>query len=412
MAVGYRSSSVRGSSDTFSTNCSIPVPAGATTGDVVVCGVGQWEASSNWATITPPSGFTLIAQPSHGTIRLSLYWKRLTGTDTGSYTFTLSAANWLNGYGIAITGGLTSGDPVGANVDTGGATSTTYPSVSVTGLAFEPFLAWCAYNRSGGASTEPSGYVEVQDPNYGTLAYLIPGTTGDHTASGGTIGTSMELIAALVAVEPEPSGGVTRDLDGTASAAASATGAVAATRALTAAADTAAQATATLSAARGLTGSASSASSATGTLSAGRPLTGVAPTADRATGELSTTRPFDGATAAASAATGDLTVTSDVQLAGSAAASVSASGVVTITRGLSGHLTAAASAAGTLAATREVGGAVVDAAHLTGRLSTTRPLTGVGAAASGANGSLAVSGLVTRGQIALTYRTVPTIVGG
>lgn len=204
MAVSFRSSSIRGSADAFVADCVIPVPAGATTDDVVICFVGQWLGTGGDATITPPAGFALVTQHTAGIVKIAAYWKRLTGSDSGSYTFTNATQQWCNGSAICIAGAVTTGDPVGANFDSGGATgATSYPSLAVNDLTFEPFLVWGAYNESTDATTPPTGYAEVQAQTVGTAAWLIPGSTGTATASGATSGSAMDLVAILLAVAPQ-----------------------------------------------------------------------------------------------------------------------------------------------------------------------------------------------------------------
>jgi hypothetical protein len=75
------------------TNSVIPVPSGVIAGQVVL--VHLYIESTT--TVTPPSGFTEIAFApavfTTGTVQgQRVYWKRATGADSGTYTFTHASA--------------------------------------------------------------------------------------------------------------------------------------------------------------------------------------------------------------------------------------------------------------------------------------------------------------------------------
>lgn len=214
MAVTFRSSSIRSVSDDNSGTVAIPVPSGASAGDIVVAYVGTWNSLS---VVSPPSGFTLIAAIDSGggaPTRVLAYWKRLTGSDAGTYDFT-NALEWANGGAICLVGGLASGDPV-ADFATGTAFSATYPNLAVDADA-DSGLAWVSYNESGdGTHDPPDGYTGIQAQDYGMAAWDIAESTGTHTATGATAGASMQLAAILVAIAPEAAGaGSTIELSGT-----------------------------------------------------------------------------------------------------------------------------------------------------------------------------------------------------
>lgn len=205
MAVALRSSSIRGVDDTQGGSVAIPVPSGAAADDVVICFVGQWDHFGG--AITAPSGFTQIAQVALSQTRITAYWKRLTGSDTGSYTFSWTATNtWANGSALCFSGAVTSGSPI-EDFDSGSVSGTSYPTLSVT-TTTEPGLAWGAYNEnSDGGTTVPTGFTEISTQNYGTAAHRIPGSTGSHSASGATSTSSMDLVVVLAAVQAAAASG-------------------------------------------------------------------------------------------------------------------------------------------------------------------------------------------------------------
>lgn len=204
MAVGYRSSSVSGTSATLGSSCTTPVPAGAASGDIALLCITQWESTN--PVVTWPTGFTEKINFASGSSKLKVAWKRLTGADTGNYVASWTGSQWNMGHCVLITGGVATGDPIEAT-NTASGTGTSVPSTSVT-TTTEPFLAHFNENLDNSAvtSTPPTSYTEVQDGDYLHTNYRIPATTGSHTASGGTISASSLQLVALLAISPADSG--------------------------------------------------------------------------------------------------------------------------------------------------------------------------------------------------------------
>src|SRR5262245_50902089 len=97
------------------TDAAIPVPASVASGDILVVTL---HIESD-LTITPPSGFAqkyLDEQnDGGGGFRHYTFWKRATGADAGTYTFTWDGTSvWREGLASRITGAKSSGDPFGA----------------------------------------------------------------------------------------------------------------------------------------------------------------------------------------------------------------------------------------------------------------------------------------------------------
>lgn len=206
MAVAYRSSSNTGTSDSLGTSCAVPVPSGAAANDIALVGIEHYDGAS--LTITPPAGFTLLFTVTTSLVTLRVWWKRLSGGDTGSYTFTWSGSKWNLGHAVLLTGAKTSGDPIGTNYNTATGSGTSIPSTSVT-VVFQPGLVHFVANENAATQTTvPTGFTEVQDGDYLHTNYRIPGTTGTHSASGGSLTTSTSIVAALIAVEPQAASGV------------------------------------------------------------------------------------------------------------------------------------------------------------------------------------------------------------
>ena len=201
----HRSSSSSGD-DAWAAAVNVPVPAGATAGDVVLAAVSTWGTSA--PTVTAPAGFTLKASytgasANGGTDTTRIYWKRLTAADTGTYQFTWSGSRWSSGHAIAVSGAAASGDPIAVISRANSASASTFPTTSVTTTAAS-LLTWFGRNDepAPGTHTPPSGFTEVQDKDCMTLAYQRVGSAGTFSAAGGSYsGSANPVQSILVAVQ-------------------------------------------------------------------------------------------------------------------------------------------------------------------------------------------------------------------
>ena len=209
MAVGYRTSSIS-AGNAYVTSVNVPVPTGAASGDVALVCLSMWETAN--PTVTPPTGFTLVTTVVNSEMKLKLFWKRLTGADTGNYAFSWTGSQWTDGQAILITGAVATGDPIGTQFSSSTGSTTAIGSISTTSVG-QPFLAQFSVNDSSATGTPPTGFTEVQDQPYNRTNYRIPGTTGSQTASGATLSVSTAYSAILVAVEPAAGGSPARTSD-------------------------------------------------------------------------------------------------------------------------------------------------------------------------------------------------------
>ena len=202
MAIGVRSTSNTGN-DASVSQISPAVPSGAAADDVVVAVLTRWENGTNPA-VTPPSGFTHAGtQVIGGEAKLDIYWKRLTGADTGTYLFSWGTAMWSHVHCFCMTGVKLSGDPIGSNISTWTGTADTYGTTQLT-TSFAPGLIWSGYNDSAGTHTPPTNFTEVIDFDSGVGAYYLPGAAGTYSAANASVTSSSNAIAVLIGLEPEP----------------------------------------------------------------------------------------------------------------------------------------------------------------------------------------------------------------
>lgn len=190
----------------------VPVPAGVTAGQIILVNLNK----ENSAVVTPPAGFaevaTAVAVTTGGQVQWHyLFWKRASGADAGTYSFTWTGTIWRSARAVRYTGCVASGSPVdvvGTNFTATAVTTT--PAVSVTTTGPERLLVWSAGgNADDGTWTPPSGYTErVDQPMFGvaTLDQAAAGSSGSITgASSGSASKTVWLIGLLpVATDVSP----------------------------------------------------------------------------------------------------------------------------------------------------------------------------------------------------------------
>lgn len=170
---------------------SFAVPSGTVADDIVTV---SFFLDGGTATVTgvpagfqecenSPVGFSGVA----GAHSLQSFWKRTTGTDAGTYDFTLSGSTFVAGYSERFSGCIKSGSPWESNPDTAQETvSSTVdtPAVNITTQGVDRLVVWRATSWSGGSWTPPTGFTERHDGSIGVLTSATKeqasvGSTGD-----------------------------------------------------------------------------------------------------------------------------------------------------------------------------------------------------------------------------------------
>lgn len=194
--------------ETSSASPAWAVPASVAAGDVIVIPIFVDTA----ATITGlPSGFaeaanSPISRPSGGgTHSLHVVWKRATGADSGTYSFTLSGSAFVAGAAERYTGCVASGDPwdVTTSADGGATNSTTTPAVSVTTTGADRMLVFAGTNWGGGAWTPPAGFTERIDSGSEVntaddQSQAVAGSSGSVTATCAGSNKTLAWLGALI----------------------------------------------------------------------------------------------------------------------------------------------------------------------------------------------------------------------
>lgn len=206
--VSVRSTSQSGTSDSFGSSCTIPVPAGAVSGDIVVLLLEQWESGN--PVVTWPSGFqaTQLFEIVSGSQKFKGNWKRLTASDAGNYVPSWVGSQWNMGHAVCIQGALASGDPID-DVDTATVTSANESSISNTLATVALQVHAIAKENAQLQSTNPTGFTEQRDGDYLTTNTRVAPGTGSQSASGGILAGSTLQLGVLIGIKPAAGGGST-----------------------------------------------------------------------------------------------------------------------------------------------------------------------------------------------------------
>jgi hypothetical protein len=208
--VAFRSASNVGPST--GTSAAVPVPTGAVAGDIVV--VGLYLETTD-ATPTPPSGFTLKQDTSAANAdvrgRLLVYWKRLTGSDAGTYSFSWTTSCTYEAAAGAYSGRIAAGDPWDSVQLISNASSSALTAVipASTPRAGGDLVGFATNHATAGSTswTPPSGMTERYDVSGSHLTHadeeaVADGSTGTKTftATGATTGNTYmrAVMGALV----------------------------------------------------------------------------------------------------------------------------------------------------------------------------------------------------------------------
>ena len=184
------------------------VPAGVQANDVILVELYK----ENTAAVTPPTGFTELGHQAatgaqdHDTY---VFWKRATGADSGTYSFSWSGSVWRTGFASLWRGCATTGTPVDVyNGATSGSTSVTAsPAVAVTTTGADRLLVWFAGTWDSTTWTTPTGFTALA-PSGAPSSRLTHGAYKTQAAAGasGSVTTtttqSFTKTAHLVALLP------------------------------------------------------------------------------------------------------------------------------------------------------------------------------------------------------------------
>jgi hypothetical protein len=199
---------------TSTANPAFAVPASVANNDIIVVAA---FLDGNVTVTGLPSGFAHVTGSplavatgaGFGEHSLLVAWKRASGADSGTYTFTLSGSAFVYGNAARYTGAKTTGDPWDAHdTDQSGAVNvSTAPAVSLTTLGANRRLLYAAtsHNGDGGTWSPPTSFalrtsgspnttcVELAD-----LAQAVAGASGSISATHTQAGYMGAWLGALI----------------------------------------------------------------------------------------------------------------------------------------------------------------------------------------------------------------------
>lgn len=219
-AVKVASSSTGSGSDSTAT---ASMPSGTTSGDLLIAHLAVASASA----ITTPSGWTVLESQTQGSMRLVVYARLATGSDSFSASVSL---NWvlhiqrITGHNVATIASDIVSDVAAASNDTPNA-----PSVSVTSGAYVVLVSTLGrFSASGGAIRGiPSGFVgDVNTASPWTFTGASLAVDHRYARSVTSVdpsytnlnGSGTQWAAATTAIPSGASGGGGTEVEGTASA--------------------------------------------------------------------------------------------------------------------------------------------------------------------------------------------------
>ncbi|MDO8540474.1 MAG: choice-of-anchor D domain-containing protein [Opitutaceae bacterium] len=206
-AIGFRAASSANSGSASVTSLLINKPTGVVSGDFMLAGVSVGST----ATITPPSGWTLVRSISDG-LKMSVYRKLAGASEPSSYTWSISTSSKIAG-GIVAFSSLNATTPIQVENGVAHTTATskphTTPTIATTGSATWLVSFFGDRNGTGSTWTPPSGATErVDTRSTGTSAVSVeinsqgPVAAGNksHTATASV--SSAEAAMEIVALQP------------------------------------------------------------------------------------------------------------------------------------------------------------------------------------------------------------------
>jgi hypothetical protein len=174
VAIAHRATSSATATADTDDGASPAVPTGTTDGDVLLA----WVSTANDKTITPPSGWTQMAELSANGNTIWLGYK-VAASESGTYAFT-----WTDSKATAIVSaysGVDNTKPIVYWLPTNTGTGTSQTVAAMSGIGTDPtnsmLVTFMSLNRGATTTTQPTGYT-------------LP--TNGNPDSGGTTATSVE----------------------------------------------------------------------------------------------------------------------------------------------------------------------------------------------------------------------------
>ena len=188
------------------TSAVVTLPSSISANDIVLISIYKEDTGA----VTPAAGFTEKGTAPTTTAPQGQYtfWKRMSGGESGTVTFSWTNNVFRAATANRITGCITTGDPIeGFNTNFNNSSSGTSPAVSLGSTSVDTLLYWAGTDFTGGNTwTAPSTYTKRGDVD------VLGDATKDNTAGGatgsvtGTMGVSGISTAVLLNLLPDTGG--------------------------------------------------------------------------------------------------------------------------------------------------------------------------------------------------------------
>lgn len=186
-------------SNVFNANATPGVPSGVVNGSLVLIFVSDANG-----TVNTPTGFTALISYTAATPNEYVFWKRATGSESGTYTVVPGGVlHTLSAVAVRIADDDGTGSPFGSTNTANAASGTTTASVSLASANTGDLLLWHVGTGGAVTCTVPSSYTR-QTASASQLIHVASRThpsTGGTGGVTGTLGSSVNHTAALLAVK-------------------------------------------------------------------------------------------------------------------------------------------------------------------------------------------------------------------
>jgi hypothetical protein len=201
LGIAFRAAGTRQQVDT-GTSLPFTLPTGTVSTDIILVGF-QYNGGTG-ITITPPSGWTLIARQDTSTVSGgACYWAL---GNVSSLTFTITSTVAI-GNTISYSGvnNNTPMDATGTSQSNSSSKTLTAPSITTVTNSAWVVNFWAqeaiapTFSSYTGTNTRDSGYI-TSNPNayfFGDFIQVSPGSTGTKTVKSSVSGTSQGITIAL-----------------------------------------------------------------------------------------------------------------------------------------------------------------------------------------------------------------------
>jgi hypothetical protein len=173
MAATYRSSTSTNTGAATAASVVVTVPSGVQVNDVLLAAVAVDGGTG--ATITAPSGWTVLQNPTQSTnTRLTLYFRMATGYETSTYTWSFDTARFASALMVAYSGAHIFIPPALANINTSSASTTiTGTAVNSSYEGGRGLQIYATRNTTGVTSlTAANGYIKREETSTSATTFI------------------------------------------------------------------------------------------------------------------------------------------------------------------------------------------------------------------------------------------------